>query len=113
MRQAGVIAAAGVVALEHMIDRLAEDHANAHVLATGLAELPGVDIAPEEIRTNLVYFSLSREAMPPEQFRQELGKVGIKMSPVRDHRFRAVTHYGIEKEDVLRVLSEAGRLLGG
>jgi len=113
MRQAGVIAAAGIVALEQMVDRLAEDHANAHVLATGLAELPGVDIAPEEIRTNLVYFSLTQDAMPPEQFRQELGKVGIKMLAVRDHRFRAVTHYGIEKEDILRVLSETKRLLGG
>ena len=113
MRQAGVIAAAGIVALEQMVDRLAEDHANAHLLATGLAEIPGVEIAPEDIRTNIVIFGLSPDVMRVDEFQQRLNEAGIKILPIGGHSFRAVTHYGIDKEDILLALSEARQLLGG
>ncbi len=72
MRQAGVIAAAGIVALESMIDRLAEDHANAKLLAEGLAEIPGIVLDPSWIKTNIVFFDLS--AMPASQFAERLAR---------------------------------------
>jgi len=113
MRQAGIIAAAGIVALEQMVDRLEEDHANAHLLATGLAELPGIEIAPEDIRTDIVVFGLSPEVMPADQFQQKLYEAGIKILAIGDHSFRAVTHYGIEREDIALALSKVKWLLGG
>lgn len=67
MRQAGVLAAAGIVALETMVDRLAEDHANARRLAEGLAMLPGVLLDPEQIHTNIVIFGLRPTAISPQQ----------------------------------------------
>lgn len=113
MRQAGIIAAAGIVALEQMVARLEQDHTNARLLATGLAEIPGIDIAPDETRTNIVIFNLSPDAMPTSQFQQRLNEVGIKILAIGDHSFRAVTHYGIEKEDITLALSEVKRLLRG
>ena len=113
MRQAGIIAAAGIVALEQMVDRLEEDHANAHLLATGLAKLPGIEISPEDIRTDIVVFGLSPEVMPADQFQQKLNEAGIKILAIGDQSFRAVTHYGIKKEDIALALSKVKWLLGG
>lgn len=113
MRQAGIIAAAGIFALEQLVDRLEEDHANAHLLATGLAELPGIEISPEDIRTDIVVFGLSPNVMPADQFQQRLNEVGIKIGIIGDQSFRAVTHYGIEKEDIILALSKAKLVLGG
>ena len=73
MRQVGVLAAAGLYALDHMVDRLAEDHANARTLAEGLAELPGVRCDLSRVQTNLVYFDL--EKMPATVFNDECAKL--------------------------------------
>jgi len=113
MRQAGIIAAAGVVALERMVDRLAEDHANAHYLATGLADIPGIEIAPEDVRTNIVIFGLAPAVMPTEEFQQRLDDAGVKILAIGERSFRAVTHYGIEKDDIAHALHEVKQLLGG
>jgi len=113
MRQAGIIAAAGILALEQMVDRLEEDHANAHLLATGLAKLPGIEISPEDIRTDIVVFGLSPDVMPVDQFQHNLNEAGIKILAIGDQSFRAVTHYGIEKEDIALALSKVKLLLGG
>lgn len=101
MRQVGVLAAAGLVALrdgpEGMIDRLAEDHVNARRLADGLAELPGiVGLEPARVRTNFVFFELSRPELRMK-FLDELRDEGVLMIdyPSGD-RIRAVTHYGID-----------------
>jgi len=109
MRQAGVIAAAGIVALNEMIDRLSEDHANAKKLAEGLANIPGVEIDPKQIKTNIVYFELTRKDMPADQWVERLGAEGVRMLPVGPRRLRAVTHYHIASDDidhVMRVFSE-------
>jgi threonine aldolase len=109
MRQAGVLAAAGIVALNEMIDRLADDHANAKKLAIGLAELPGISIDPNQIQTNIIFFEVTREDMTPEQFVQRIDAEGIRMLPVGPHKIRAVTHYHITSDDIdqaLRVISK-------
>ncbi|HXZ94505.1 MAG TPA: low-specificity L-threonine aldolase [Dehalococcoidia bacterium] len=109
MRQAGVIAAAGIVALETMVDRLAEDHANARRLAQGLAGIKGIRLAQDEIPTNIVMFHLS-PALSIVEFVEGLDKAGVKIG-LRDGRpFRAVTHRMVSSSDVDEALTriEAG-----
>ncbi|MEE9248951.1 MAG: low-specificity L-threonine aldolase [Dehalococcoidia bacterium] len=98
MRQVGVIAAAGIVALESMIDRLAEDHANARRLALGLSRIPGISIDPERYPTNQVYFQVT--AGPPAELARRLEERGIKGAWPWTSTWRFVTHYGIGPEDI-------------
>jgi len=100
MRQAGVLAAAGIVALNEMIDRLAEDHDNARKLANGLAQIPGLSIDPSLIKTDIVYFEVKKEGIRVEELVQRLDNVGVRMLPVGPGRIRAVTHYHITSEDI-------------
>jgi len=102
MRQVGVLAAAGLYALDHMVDRLAEDHANARTLAEGLAELPGVRCDLSRVQTNLVYFDL--EKMPATVFNDECAKRGVLGGPTGPRQVRLVTHYGIEARDIQSAL---------
>ena len=111
MRQAGILAAAGIVALNSMVDRLAEDHQNARHLATGLAQLPGIAIDPTSVPTNLVIFEMAPAAMSPADFALALNHRGIKLSPIGGQRLRAVTHYGIQAQDVDRALDAAREIL--
>ena len=104
MRQAGVIAAAGIVALETMVERLAEDHANARCLAQGLANIKGITLAQDDIPTNIVMFRLSPELSVVE-FMKGLQKAGVKIG-LRDGRpFRAVTHRMISSSDIDEALT--------
>jgi len=104
MRQAGVLAAAGIVALKEMVERLADDHVNARRLAEGLAEIPGFDVDLNPAQTNMVFFGLAKPL---------LGKFGMFMAAkgiiVGDSPglIRAVTHYGIEAADIETVLQAA------
>ena len=98
MRQVGVLAAAGLIALDSMVDRLAEDHAHARTLAEGLSELPGVRCDLSRVQTNLVYFDL--DSMRAQAFTEECAKRGLLSDWVTPHRMRFVTHYGIEAGDV-------------
>jgi threonine aldolase len=103
MRKAGIVAAAGVVALEHMTDRLAEDHARAKRLAEGLARSPGMNVAP--VTTNILYFQLTEHvSKAPEQIESELAQQGVLVNSRGGGRFRAVTHCGIDDEDVERAI---------
>ena len=97
MRQVGVVAAAGVVALETMVSRLAEDHANARKLALGLARIPGIKIDPDSLPTNLVFFEV--EVDSPAELSRRLDERGVKALP-RVTRWRMVTHNDIDSEDV-------------
>ena len=101
MRQAGIIAAAGIVALETMVDRLQEDHTNARLLADGIADLPGVVLDPETIKTNIIYFDLDDNAIESANFLTVLAAKGIQFFDTGPRRFRMVTHYGITAEDIL------------
>jgi len=104
MRQAGVIAAAGIVALETMVDRLAEDHANARRLAQELAGIEGITLAQDDIPTNIVMFHLSPELSVVE-FVEGLERAGVKIG-LRDGRpFRAVTHRMVSSTDIDEALT--------
>ena len=105
MRQAGIIAAAGIVALETMVDRLQEDHTNARLLADGIADLPGVVLDPETIKTNIIYFDLDDAAIESADFLAVLAAQGIQFFDTGPRRFRMVTHYGITAEDILYTIN--------
>jgi threonine aldolase len=101
MRQVGVLAAAGLIALDEMVDRLAEDHANARTLAEGLSELPGVRCDLSRVQTNLVYFDLD---MAAQRFTDECAKRGVLSDATGPRRMRFVTHYGIDAGDIQTAL---------
>jgi threonine aldolase len=105
MRQAGVLAAAGVEGLEGMVDRLADDHANARRLAEGLAEIPGFAVDLNSVQTNIVIWGLATDRTTPQEVAERLRAGGIKISAIEGQRFRAVTHYGIEADDIERALT--------
>lgn len=113
MRQAGIIAAAGIVALEQMVDRLAEDHANARRLAEGLAEIPGIAVDPEKVQTDIVIFELTAQDMTPAELVAGLRAEGVLLLAIEGRRLRAVTHYGIEAEDIEAALSAFRRIMKG
>jgi threonine aldolase len=102
MRQAGVLAATGLIALETMVDRLAEDHANARTLAEGLAELPGIRCDLSRVQTNLVFFDL--DEIRGADFEEECLKRGLLGGATGPHRVRFVTHYGITADDIQSAL---------
>jgi threonine aldolase len=111
MRQAGILAAAGIVALTEMIDRLAEDHANARKLAEGLAELPGLSIDPTMIKTNIVYFETNREDLREDELVRRLDKEGIKIAAMGPRLLRAVTYYQITEDDIELALQAFAKVL--
>ena len=102
MRQAGVIAAAALVGLEEMRDRLAEDHRNAKTLAQGLAGIGGVRIDAERVVTNIVSFEIAPDWMDTGAFTKACAERGLRLSRYLGNspRLRAVTHYGIERSDI-------------
>ena len=105
MRQAGIIAAAGIVALEQMVDRLADDHANARRLAEGLAETLGLFVDLDRVQTNIVIFELRSNRLTPAEFVAKLAERGVKLLAIGGRKLRAVTHYGIEGEDIEAALA--------
>jgi threonine aldolase len=109
MRQAGVLAAAGIVALDSMIDRLAEDHANARLLAEGIAQIPGLSIDLSQVQTNIVVFE--SVSMPPATLIARLAADGVKVVPFGGRRCRAVTHFGIDRQHIERVLLLLNRVV--
>jgi threonine aldolase len=101
MRQAGVLAAAGLIALEQMRERLADDHANAKLIANGLAGLAGLAIDPAKIVTNIVIFEVAR---PVEEFLAAAKTRGVLLSGVGGQRVRAVTHFDVSRQDCERAV---------
>lgn len=103
MREAGIIAAAGIIALNAMVDRLAEDHENARVLAEGLAEIPGIAIDPTKARTNLVFFDVTAP-LGAEGLVARLREGRVYANVSGPNRIRLVTHFGIDRSDIERAL---------
>jgi threonine aldolase len=103
MRQAGVIAAAGIVALTEMVDRLAEDHVNAKVLAHGLASIPGISIDPNQVETDIVVFGLS-DGRSAGDFVAAMKAQGVLVGAFGPSKIRAVTHYGIDGNHIEHTL---------
>jgi threonine aldolase len=108
MRQAGIVAAAGLYALDHHVERLADDHANARLLADGLAATEGVEIDPARVETNIVIFEVADAAGLVEA----LGQAGVEVSTVGPRRVRMVTHLDVGRAGVEQALDAVRAALG-
>lgn len=111
MRQAGIIAAAAEYALEHHVERLAKDHANAQQLAQALAEMPGLSIDPAAVETNLLFFELDESLGNAADFCQRLHDHGVWMLPESPQRARAVTHLDVDSTGIDRAIEVLRGLL--
>ncbi len=111
MRQAGIIAAAGVYALDHHVDRLAEDHANARSLARALAEIPGVAIEPAEVETNIVFFDVSGSGLTGDAVARRLAAEGVRIGAMGGGVMRAVTHLDVSAAQVAEAAAAVRRAL--
>ena len=110
MRQAGVLAAAGLMALEETPRRLPEDHANARFLAEGLAHIPGIQVDPRKVATNIVIFDVSGTGLWSAEISARLKRRGVLLNGIDPRRMRAVTHYDVDREacvEALEALAEA------
>jgi threonine aldolase len=99
MRQAGVLAAAGVVALDTTIERIGDDHRNAKLLAQGLGGIDGIQLLDQDVQTNIVIFKIMAK-IPGAEFKTRGDARGILLSHMGGQQFRAVTHRGIDEEDI-------------
>lgn len=111
MRQAGILAAGALYALEHQRARLAEDHANARALAQGLAQLPGIELDLATVQTNIVVFRVT--TMPAQALVAKLKDRGVLVLSTGPDTIRAVTHLNVSTEDITRALADFARCLGG
>jgi threonine aldolase len=112
MRQAGIIAAPGIIALEKMIDRLREDHENARFFAEKLSKMPGIEINLERVQTNIVTFDVRIPGVTDESFLLRLKEKGILALAQSKNRIRIVTHHGISKEHLETTLATIENILG-
>jgi len=97
MRQAGILAAAGLVALEESPAKLGVDHANARFLAEGLARIPGIQVDPAKVDTNIVVFDISASGLAPADVSTHLRRRGVLMNAINQRCLRAVTHYDVDR----------------
>lgn len=111
MRQAGILAAAGLIALEKMRHRLKEDHDNAMLLASELAKIPGIRVNPDDIHINMVFFDISGTGCETVKLAEELLKRGIKVNSGEDGIMRFVTHYWVSRSDIYRVVGSIKDIL--
>ena len=111
MRQVGVLAAAGIVALEKMTERLVEDHQKARVLATELARIPGIDIDPERAPTNIVVFDISATGLTTTEMIARLKLQGVLATSVDAKRMRMVTHKDVTEAECKVALSAVKQVI--
>ncbi|HUB35012.1 MAG TPA: GntG family PLP-dependent aldolase [Bryobacteraceae bacterium] len=104
MRQVGVLAAAGLVALEESPRLLCDDHANARFLAEGLARVPGIQIDPHRVQTNIVVFDVSETGHAPAAVSAALRERGVLINPINERQMRAVTHYDVGRAGCIQAL---------
>ena len=104
MRQVGILAAACIVALDEMIDRLADDHRTAKQLADGLSTFAELEVDPACVETNIVFFRIKKSGITASALAIKLNEEGVMMLPVGPDRLRAVTHYGISEADITESL---------
>jgi threonine aldolase len=104
MRQAGILAAAAIYALENNVERLAEDHDNARILADGLADIDTLDLKTDEVETNMVFFDTRRTGMTGAELRDKMAKAGVLMYATAPYRIRLVTHLDVSRGQILRAI---------
>ena len=107
MRQAGIIAAGGIYALRHNVERLAEDHANARLLAEGLADLPGIVLDPARVETNIVIFDVAETGLDAYTWNATMLERGVRMGSVGPTLVRAVTHLDVDRDGIGRAIVAA------
>lgn len=113
LRQVGVLAAPGIVALEKMVDRLAEDHANARQFAEGLSAIPGITIDVDGVETNIILCDIRETGLSNEQFLTKLKEVGILAGPFDDGIIRFVTHREVMNEMVQTAIERIAQIIAG
>lgn len=111
MRQGGIIAAGAVYALEHNVERLAEDHENAQLLARGLAEIDALDVAAEEVETNMVFFNTDRTGMSAAELVERMAGEGVLLGATAPSRVRLVTHLDVSREQIVAAVEAFRRVL--
>jgi threonine aldolase len=112
MRQVGIIAAAGIYALDHHIERLREDHQNAKRLAVGLKEFKGVSVDPKHVETNIVIFDVANTRMTATQMAEAMQKEGVLIHAFGKMQIRLVTHLDVTAEDIEKALKGFGKVFG-
>ncbi len=113
MRQAGLLAGAALYAVEHNVERLAEDHANARLLAEALAEMPGISIDPATVETNIVIFEIDPALGTSGEFASRLDALGVRMLPEMPTRVRAVTHLDVSREQIEQAIAVLRQVTAG
>jgi len=111
MRQVGVLAAAGIVALEKMTNRLGEDHEKARLLATGLARIPEIDIDPERSPTNIVVYDIKRTGLTTGEMMARLKAHGVLATAIDSRRMRMVTHKDVAHAECEIALSAVRKVI--
>lgn len=111
MRQSGIIAAAGIISLEHMVNRIADDHENAQLLASGLKDIHGIDIDVTKVKTNIIFFNITHDSITQLEFVKAAKERKILLNDYNGKHCRLVLHSGISKNDVEKVILEFNKLL--
>jgi len=112
MRQAGMLAAAGLYALEHNVHRLADDHGRARTLAEALAGMRGVEVELEDVQTNMAYVDVSTSGQSAEIICQRLAERGVLLNAVSERKLRVVTHLDIDDDGIQRAVEGFAAILG-
>jgi threonine aldolase len=105
LRQAGILAAAGIYALDHHVDRLKEDHDNAKRLALGLKEIRGIAVNPDHVETNIIIFGVAGTGMSSPAVRDAMQKEGVLMNALPGNEIRVVTHLDVSRDDIDKALA--------
>ena len=100
MRQAGILAVSGLVALDEMVDRLEDDHANARRLAEGISEIDGLSVDLNHVKTNIVYAELTDDKKTQDEVITVMGERGVQFFAVGPARFRMVVHRGVDGDGI-------------
>jgi len=112
MRQAGIIAAGGVYALRHHVQRLAEDHEHARILASGIAGLPGIDLNPAHVETNIVIMDVAGTGLTAQALADRLyAEAQVRLSVMGERRLRAVTHLDVSRKQIDTAVDAFARVL--
>ena len=112
MRQAGIIAAAGIYALKYNVDRLAEDHANARRFARLIAQIDAIEVDADAVETNMVYFGVSGTGLGAAEVSERLLEHGVRIGAVSEYRMRAVTHLDVDAAGVEEAARALARVAG-
>jgi threonine aldolase len=111
MRQAGILAAAGIYALEHHVGRLKDDHDNAKKLARLLQQIPSVRIAPQHVETNIVIFDIRDDRRSPQDIVAALKAEGVLINAIGGQSYRAVTHLNVSSKHIDEAAAAFARVL--